>query len=75
MRKATLIGVLSLLLIVLPFLGVPETWKTYGTSGIGVILLFLGYMLVRDRIHAESDLGNGERGNESYIETTESLFE
>ncbi|MFT5832214.1 MAG: hypothetical protein ACI9SY_000597 [Candidatus Paceibacteria bacterium] len=75
MRKATLIGVLSLLLIVLPFLGVPEAWKTYGTSGIGVILLFLGYMLVRDRIYDESDLGNGERGNESYIETTESLFE
>mgnify|MGYP000927871247 CR=1 FL=1 len=75
MRKATLIGLLGLLLIVLPYLGVPEMWKMYSTSGIGVLLLLLGYMLVRDRIHAESDMGNGERGNESYVETTESLFD
>ncbi len=74
MRKATLIGLLGLLLTVLPYLGVPETWKMYGTSAVGALLLLLGYMLVRDRIHAESDLGNGERGNESYVETTESLF-
>jgi len=74
MRKATLTGLLGLLLIVLPYLGIPETWKMYGTSGIGVLLLLLGYLFVRDRIHAESDMGNGERGNESYIETTESLF-
>lgn len=74
MRKATLIGLLGLLLTVLPFLGVPETWKMYGTSAIGVLLLLLGYLFVRDRIHAESDMGNGERGNESYVETTEPLF-
>ena len=74
MRKATLIGLLGLLLTVLPYLGIPETWKMYSTSTIGVLLLLLGYLFVRDRIHAESDMGNGERGNESYIETTESLF-
>ena len=74
MRKATLIGLCGLLLTVLPYLGIPETWKVYTTSGIGVLLVLLGYLLVRDRIHAESDLGNGERGNESYVETTEPLF-
>lgn len=75
MRKVTLIGLLGLLLVVLPFLGIPQIWINYATSGTGVLLLLLGYLLVRDRIHAESDLGNGERGNESYVETTESLFQ
>ena len=75
MRKATLIGLLGLLLTVLPYLGIPETWKMYGTSGAGVTLILLGYLFVRDQIHAESYMGNGERGNESFVETTESLFE
>ena len=74
MHKATLVGLLGLSLTVLPFLGIPETWKMYITVGSGVLLLLLGYLLVRDRIHAASDMGNGERGSESYVETTESLF-
>ena len=74
MRKATLIGLLGLLLIVGPFLGVPETWRINGTVVVGVLLVLLGYLLIRDRVHAETDMGNGERGNESYVETTESLF-
>lgn len=74
MKKATLIGLLGLLLIVGPFLGVPDQWKINGSVVIGVLLVLLGYLLIRDRIHAESDLGNGERGNESFVETTESLF-
>lgn len=74
MHKATLTGLLGLLLTVLPFLGIPETWKMYITTGAGVLLLLLGYLFVRDRVHAASDMGNGERGNESYVETTESLF-
>jgi len=75
MNKATLIGLLGLVLIVLPFLGIPETWQRYGTSGAGIILLILGYLLIRDKVYADTDMGNGERGNESYIETTESLFD
>jgi len=70
-----MIGLLGLLLIILPFLGIPETWKMYGTSAIGALLMLLSYLFVRDRIYTESDLGNGERGNESYLETTESLFQ
>ena len=74
MRKATLIGLIGLLLIVLPFLGIPESWQTYGTAASGVLLLLLGYLLIRDRIYTETDMGNGERGNESYVESTQSLF-
>jgi len=31
-------------------------------------------MLMRDEILRRSDYGNGERGSDSYIETTEPLF-
>lgn len=74
MRKATLIGLLGLLLTVLPFLGIPAIWKLYITVGTGGLLLLLGYLLIRDRVYFDNDLGNGERGNESFVETTESLF-
>ena len=74
MKKATLIGLIGLTLTVLPFIGIPDTWKIYITSGSGVLLLVLGYLFVRDYVHAESYLGNGERGNDSYVETTEPLF-
>jgi len=74
MRKAMLIGLLGLLLTVLPFLGIPAIWKLYITVGTGGLLLLLGYLLIRDRVYFDNDLGNGERGNESFVETTESLF-
>ena len=74
MNKATLTGLIGLLLIVLPYLGIPEVWKGYMVSGSGVVLLLLGYLFIRDRVYAESDYGNGERGNDQFVETTESLF-
>ena len=74
MRKAMLIGLSGLLLMVLPFLGIPAIWKLYITVGTGGLLLLLGYLLIRDRVYFDNDLGNGERGNESFVETTESLF-
>lgn len=74
MRKAMLIGLSGLLLMVLPFLGIPAIWKLYITVGTGGLLLLLGYLLIRDWVYFDNDLGNGERGNESFVETTESLF-
>jgi len=74
MRKATLIGLCGLILMVLPFMGVPESWKVYATATLGGLLVLLGYLCLRDYIHRTEDLGNGERGNDSYVETTSSLF-
>ena len=55
-------------------LGIPAIWKLYITVGTGGFLLLLGYLLIRDWVYFDNDLGNGERGNESFVETTESLF-
>ena len=74
MNKASLTGLLGLILVTLPFLGIPDQWKVYGTAGAGAIIAVLSYLIIRDRILASMDMGNGERGNESYVESTQSLF-
>ena len=74
MNKAGFTGLLGLMLVVLPFLGIPDEWKVYGTVGAGAIIAILSYLIIRDRILRDMDMGNGERGNESYVESTQSLF-
>ncbi|HEY0964526.1 MAG TPA: hypothetical protein VGE31_01890 [Candidatus Paceibacterota bacterium] len=73
--KETLVFLSGLLLIILPFLGVPEKWRYYGVSALGVILVFVGYELRRRIYLSRIDRGNGERGTDSFVETTEKLFD
>lgn len=73
--KETLVFISGLLLIVIPFLGVPEKWRYYGVSALGVVLVFVGYELRRRIYLSRIDRGNGERGTDSFVETTEKLFD
>lgn len=75
MTKETLVFVLGISLAVLPFLGIPDLWKQYLVAGTGVILIITGYALRRDLFLLKIDRGNGERGNESFVETTKQLFD
>jgi len=74
MKKETLVFVLGFVLMVLPSLGIPDDLKRVVISGCGLLLLLLGYLLLRDRFRSQEYLGNGERGTDVFIETTESLF-
>jgi uncharacterized membrane protein len=74
MRKAMFVCLIGLILITLPYLGIPTYLREYLLVGVGVLLALFGYMLMRDEILRRSDYGNGERGSDSYVETTESLF-
>jgi hypothetical protein len=74
MRKTLLVCLIGFICITLPYLGVPEIVRLYITTGVGVFLVLLGYMLLRDEILRRSDMGNGERGSDSFVETTEPLF-
>lgn len=74
MRKETLVGLIGLLLILLPYVGIPDDWKRWLTVVFGAGLLLLGYLLLRDRFYYEADLGNGERGTDTFVETTGTLF-
>lgn len=74
MTKETLVALLGFILILLPYLGIPDDWKRIGTVLIGVTLLVLGYLLLRDRFFSRADMGNGERGTDAFVETTVPLF-
>ena len=74
MSKGTFVFFLGMILIVMPYLGIPSTWKHYIYLGLGVILLLLGYAIRRSRYLSDIDRGNGERGGETFVETTQNLF-
>lgn len=73
--KETLVFISGILLTVIPFLGVPETWRQYAVMAIGVLLILIGYVLRRAAYLNRLDRGNGERGSDSFVETTETLFD
>ena len=75
MSKETLILIAGILLMVVPFLGVPEVWRQYSILGIGFVLILIGYSLRRKAYLSRLDKGNGDRGNDSFVETTETLFD
>ena len=73
--KETTVFVLGILLTIIPFLGIPLLWRQYIIMGIGVILILVGYALRRRAFLSRIDKGNGERGTDSFVETTEPLFD
>lgn len=75
MSKETLTFLLGIMLLVLPFLGVPEDWKQYTIAGIGAVLVLAGYALRRDMFLRQIRNADGERETDSFVETTDSLFE
>ena len=74
MSKGTMAFLLGILLILLPYLGIPSVWKQYVYVGLGIALVLLGYALRRTQYFHEIDNGNGERGGDTFVETTHNLF-
>ena len=75
MSKETLVFLFGIILTILPFLGIPLLWRQYAIFGIGVVLILIGYILRRKVFLERIDQGNGERGTDSFVETTEKLFD
>lgn len=74
MTKGTFLFFLGLFLVTLPYLGVPSIWKQYIYVALGILIVLIGYSLRRSQYLREIDLGNGHRGGETFVETTDSLF-
>ncbi len=74
MTKETLVFFAGIVLTLVPFLGIPEVWRQYLIVGLGVLLILVGYALRRSLYLSHIDKGNGERGNDSFVETTKPLF-
>jgi hypothetical protein len=75
MSKESLVFTFGVLLTIIPFLGVPILWRQYTIFALGALLILIGYSLRRRAYLDRLDLGNGERGNDSFVETTEQLFD
>lgn len=75
MSKETFVFIGGIVLTIVPFLGIPSTWKVVATVTMGVLFLLVGYRLRRAKFLSAIDRGNGERGTDSFVETTEPLFD
>jgi hypothetical protein len=75
MSKETFVFFIGIILTLLPFLGIPEDWKQYAVALFGGLLILIGYMLRRAVYFKRIDRGNGERGDDSFVETTKPLFD
>jgi heme/copper-type cytochrome/quinol oxidase subunit 4 len=75
MSKGTLVFFIGILLTLVPFLGIPEDWRKSAVAAIGALLIIIGYMLRRELYFVHIDKGNGERGTDSFVETTQPLFD
>lgn len=75
MSKETLVFIFGIILTIIPFIGVPLVWRQYAIVSIGVLLILIGYVLRRRVYINQLNLGNGERGTDSFVETTEKLFD
>lgn len=75
MSKETLVFLFGVLLLIIPFLGIPEEWRQYLVAAVGAILVFVGYGLRRAIFLRRIEKANGERATDSFVETTEVLFE
>jgi hypothetical protein len=75
MTKETVVFLSGILLVLIPFLGIPESWRQYAIAALGGLLILVGYILRRALYLTRIDKGNGERGNDSFVETTQPLFE
>ncbi|MCB9816314.1 hypothetical protein H6786_02850 [Candidatus Nomurabacteria bacterium] len=73
--KETLVFISGILLTIIPFLGIPHMWRQYTVLGIGIFLIIVGYVLRRAVFLRRLEKGNGERGTDSFVETTDSLFD
>ncbi len=75
MSKETLVFLFGILLLIIPFLGIPAAWRQYLVVAIGVLLVMIGYGLRRAVFLKRIEQEDGNRVSDSFVETTETLFE
>lgn len=73
MTQELLVLISGIILFLTPFFGIPNTWKLYIMSGIGILLILIGYRLRYRR--AVRDI-EGEKSDPEYgfVEVTKPLF-
>ncbi len=68
MSKESLVFTLGLLLLIIPHLGVPDTWKTYFFVVSGILLVLAGYRLRRASYLRSIEKEHGVLSTDSFVE-------
>ncbi len=70
MKRETLVFIIGFLLVFMPFLGVPSTWKRIVYVCAGVLLVLIGYQLRRAAYFRSIPVSHGEYKTDVYVENT-----
>lgn len=70
MSRESLVLILGVIVFLLPGSGLPEVWIVNILKVVGAILMVVGYTLRRSAYYRKTDRGNGERGNDSFVESS-----
>ena len=68
MSRESLVVFAGIMVVSLPYLGIPEAWKVYMMIGFGSILIIVGYSLRRTAYQRRLERVNNERGSDSFME-------
>ena len=68
MSKESFVFLLGLVVLLTPFLGIPNDWKEAIFIGIGILLLWAGYSLRRAAYLRSIESESGERRSEEFVE-------
>jgi hypothetical protein len=68
MSRESIVFVVGFLVVIVPYLGVPEGWKAYFFTAVGVLLMVIGYSLRRATYLRSIQHKSGERRADSFVE-------
>jgi hypothetical protein len=68
MYRETIVFLAGFLLVLLPYLGIPSSWKEWATVGVGALLIVVGYSLRRSAFLRQIENEYGERMTDSFAE-------
>ena len=68
MSRESLIFFFGIIVFITPYIGVPDTWKTYAYTLSGIIFMIAGYSLRHSAYVRSIENENGERDAESFAE-------
>jgi len=75
MSRETSIFLLGLIIIFLPIIGIPPTWKNYSLLAIGLLVTIIGLSLRRSAYIRRIREAGGEWRTDSFVESQPSLLD
>ena len=70
MTRESVVFTFGVFIFLMPYLGVPETWKFYFYTIAGLLLVMIGYSLRRSTYLRRVQNAHGERNTDSFAEHT-----